>query len=86
MTRPTIRSLVIVFSLVIGVVATAHAQSGRVDPGDRVMVVLKTGETVVGELVSLSEQEIVVRIAGVDSRVRREHVERITRNVMERLA
>ena len=79
MTRPTLRSLLLVICVVIGVVATAQAQSSRVDPGDQVLVVLKTGETIIGELVSLSEQDIVVRIAGVDSRVRREHVERITR-------
>ena len=79
MPRPSIRSFLLMMCVVIGVVATAGAQSSLVEEGDPVLVTLKTGDTITGELVSLSESAIVLRISGVDTSVRREHVERITR-------
>jgi len=59
--------------------APALAQSAEPAPGERVLVRLKTGETIAGELVSRSSDAVVLSIAGIETAIQRQHIERITR-------
>lgn len=75
---PPLPRLAIVFVLVVGALTAAAAAPGaRI--GDQVAVVLKTGESIYGTLIEQDDNEIVVRVAGIDTAVRTEHVERVTR-------
>jgi len=79
MHRPLLRTILLLALMALGVGSPAPAQQSRVDPGDPVIVVLTTGDTIYGELVSRDAYALVIRVAGVDTTVRAEHVERVTR-------
>ncbi len=79
MHRPLLRSIVLLVLVALGAGAPARAQQSSVEPGDPVVVVLTTGDSIYGELVSRDASGLVIRVAGVDTTVRTEHVERVTR-------
>jgi hypothetical protein len=57
----------------------AEAQESEVRPGDSVRLTLTTGETLFGELVERTGEGVVIRIAGVETRVAADRVTQLVR-------